>query len=149
MIDYLFWFPVVWVMSFVFHEYMHVFEHNRQTGRDCTVELWYPFEDSRWLWWVPSMHVVRHGIEPFPRLVELAGGLYTSFMHMLVICVYTILYGFVQSGFTFSVICVGLIQFFYGYYEMSYLSVLSRDDYMRGHYILYFVVFAMFCVVWF
>ena len=141
MFDYLFWFPVVWVLSFICHEFMHCFEHGRQDGRRCDIRL------ERW-YGIPTMCVYMSGVSINPRMVELAGGLYTSIVHFVVLLVYLIFFGFHQSAFVFSVICIGVVQYFYGYYEMLYLSKLEHDMYMVGHYIVYFIVISIFLIVW-
>lgn len=141
MIDYLFWFPLIWLLSFIFHEYMHCFEHLRQGGHSYEIELWTYRR-------IPSLRVMLHGVQRDPDMVKLAGGLYTSLVHLLILTLYIMVYGFNKTGFTFSIICIGLIQFCYGYYEMTYYNNIDDDEYMNGHYVLYGVVFMVFCLVW-
>ena len=139
--DYLIWFPLIWVLSFVFHEFMHCFEHMRQGGNSWKIQYW------SWKG-LPSMRVYLSGVQLNPASVHLAGGLYTSFFHLVVMCIYLLLFGFQQNGFVFSVCCIGLVQLFYGYYEMLYINMDDRNQYMLGHYILYGLVISVFCVVW-
>jgi len=142
MIDYVLWFFFIWVVSFVLHEFMHCFEHMRQGGKSYRIEFW------RWHG-LPSMRVYLSGVQRNPRMVELAGGLYTSVVHLLVLLIWLLLVDFGKSGFTYSLICVGLVQYFYGLYEMTYISRIHPDDYMVGHYLLYIFVICIFSVVWF
>lgn len=143
MIDYLFWFPIIWILSFILHEYMHCYEHLRQGGHSYHIE--------RWSWHgLPSMRVYLTGIQRDPDMVHLAGGLYTSCIHLVVFFIYVLTCGFHQSGFIYSIICIGLVQWFYGYFEMKCNHLISDDidTYMLGHYIVYFLVIAVFSVVW-
>ena len=141
MIDYLFWFPIIWILSFVCHEYMHCFEHMRQGGKSWKIQYW------SWHG-LPSMRVYLSGIQRDPDMVYLAGGLYTSLIHIIILTFWLLLVDSGKSGFTFSIICIGLVQFFYGYFEREYINMDDRNQYMLGHYILYGVVISVFSVVW-
>lgn len=141
-LPYLFWFITIWITSFFMHEYMHVLEHLRQGGHSYHIELY------RWHG-IPSMRVYLSGIQRAPWRVHLAGGLYTSILHLLVICIYIMLYGFRQSGFTYSLICIGLIQHCYGWFEMLNIDVMDRDDYMKVHYFLYMWCWIFVSLLWF
>jgi len=141
MIDYIFWFPIIWILSFVCHEYMHCFEHMRQGGKSWKIQYW------SWHG-LPSMRVYLSGVQRNPAMVHLAGGLYTSVIHLFVLMLWVLLYGFQQNGFVYSIVCIGLVQFFYGYYEMTYINRVNRDTYMKAHYIVYFLVISVFSIVW-
>ena len=113
---------------------MHAIEHVRQGGHSYHIEIWY-YKG------IPSMCVYLSGIQRKPYMVHLAGGLYTSFILLVTLFIYVLTYGFHLNGFTYSVMMLGCIQFFYGYYEMIYNHLIGSDvdSYMMGHYILYFV----------
>ena len=81
-------------------------------------------------------------------MVSFAGGMYTSFIHVLILIIYTICFGWCRNGFTFSLIGIGLIQFCYGYFEALFSGVLDDDEYFICHYMLYIVVGVVFVYVW-
>lgn len=142
MFDYL-WVIPVWILSFVCHEYMHLFEHLRQGNGGGYIKF-------RWWHGLPSMGAYLSHPKKDAVMVSLAGGLYTSLIHLLVLVGYVLINnGFVRNGFTFAVVGIGLIQFFYGYFEALFSGVLDDDEFFVCHYLLYFVVGFMFCIVWF
>jgi len=116
-------------------------EHYRQTGRWCTLEFW-SFKG------IPSMRVLCSGLQLDPDMFRLSGGLYTCFVHFFIFLSAVVLFGFEFNAFFFSIICVGLVQFYYGYYEQHYLGVLDRKDYMMWHYVLYGMVISVFSLIW-
>ena len=143
--NYLLYFLIVWFLSMLCHERMHAYEHYRQTGQTSKIKIWW------YMGCIPSMHVLfdttRCGFKD-RDMVLLSGGLYTSLCLFALAFVYMVFSGTLFSPLGYSLLCVGCVQFFYGYFEMQYLDKLYNIEYMKLHYLLYVVVLCWFSVLW-
>ena len=138
-IIYLLTFIITWILSWYTHELFHGYKHLLLGGSGYSIQL----SDNKL-----GLVIYYYGSNTDQRNVDLAGGLYTSILLggvLLLLAVFNLL-GY--NPWTYSVILCGIIQWTYGYYEWSYIRQVDSQQYTVGRYLLYFVVIAVFSVVW-
>ena len=118
---------LTWVGGFYLHELFHKWEAEAQ-GCTAEIELWNHKG-------IPSMYCTYHGTLADRSRFLLMGGLGSGLVLLLLsIALYNYWWAFVP------VFTVGLINLSYSYYEMKYRPILTLNDYMKWHYILYLIV---------
>lgn len=105
----------------LWHEFMHVLEAYRQGACEhCIFYRFSPFPAGFFSYW---------GDIRSKSLVSLAGGLYTSLLCFFCMFLFPLFMG------VFFIL--GWVQLCYGVFEMRFISVLSKRDYVRYKYVLY------------
>lgn len=133
-------FPIIWVMSWITHELMHALECKRQGAGEATI--YYYFYGG----WIPALQYKYMGIIENKKLVNLAGGLYTGIL-LLIIGLYA---GYTPTQYDLNIeaafIIIGVLQLVYGLFEWKYLGVLRHDLYMKRHYQLYAAILIIMII---
>jgi len=138
MINYLLALVLAWIIGFVVHEYGHYIEASFQ-GCSSSIRLWF------YRGWIPSLRCDYSGTISNRNRFLLSGGLVAG-----VVCVFLATLMFMYSrSLAYGFGAVGTINLFYAWYEVSYLDSVDRDNYMKGHYLLYFIVWFIFTFLWY
>jgi len=135
---------------------MHGIEHIRQGGTGYRIKFtWYKIGILP----IPSMYILFEGEHKNRSMVLLAGGLYTSVLLFVTAFLFyfsIIMHTSETQGkwiadyeILYALLLNGVVQWFYGYYEMIFLDKVEHKSYMLGHYVVYVVVITVFTVGWF
>ena len=139
-------FLLIWICSFILHEYMHALEYRRQGGHGYHINL---VVNYLWRIPIPGMTITTDDDIPHRTMYLLSGGLYTSILHLFAVILYILSFGFQHTIVLFSLISIGVTQWFYGYHEQLFLDYLDRSDYHISRYCLYVVVVGVCGWFWY
>lgn len=121
----------VWVLSFLFHELMHCWEAHKQGATNTHINVLISKLSMTTNW--------SGKIQDYYR-IKIAGGLYTSFLMMLLS---TLSWFYGGRLFTISFMSIGFVQLVYSFYEMNYLHEIPRKKYDLGRYALYLITVSI------
>jgi len=134
MIDYILAFIILWIISFMVHEFGHVFGAMLSGGK-ADIKIW-NYKG------IPSMMTVPYGtINKF--LFDIFGGLLPAIMFTVL----ALISGY--STLRYSFVTIAFIQYAYAIYETLLINKLPRDEYMKYHYVLYLVVGVIATVLYY
>ena len=131
-------FGIFWVLGAIGHELFH--------GIACAIQG-YRFRIE--IWWfnltkkikLPSMRTIPVEMESLPNedLFYYLGGIGLGGTFTLV----SLIFYFIYAPLFIVLFIIGVMHFFYGIYEGSYIRKLSLNEYMKYHYILYSIGFII------
>ena len=128
MIDVLFWFLVVWIFGFIFHEYCHLWAAKLQ---GCNGKIVINFYKGI----IPSLQYQLFGTPRNITMIDFAGGLGTA----AILLPLSLIMNFVYTPLMIACFLVGLVNLTYGIYEGLLIRKLDYNTYMKWHYVLYAV----------
>ena len=136
LIETIFLFPIIWILGFVLHEYMHLMEAVAQDA-DRYSEFW-------WQGKLPSIRTVITGKLRDPYSFKFAGCFYTAFIFIIL----AILVYMYSLPIHFCLMTTGMANLIYAFYEQKYLWEIPLDRYMRYHYLIYLLVIVLMVFIY-
>ena len=125
-------FILLWIVSMVIHEIGHVLGA-KLTGGNARIEFWNWYD-------IPSMRVTPFGNYD-DEVFKIAGGAFAFFVYIIPIVIPNLPIYLYYPLFT-----IAIIQGIYGIYEWNFLGKIKMDNYMKWHYVLYFVVWLFLTI---
>ena len=112
---------------------MHLLEAKRQGGNGSIKFRWYNG--------IPGYIIYIRNVKNI-RLVDFAGGIYSS----IILITLALIFRLISFPIYFSLMLVGVVNFFYGIYEGIFIRKMDAKSYMKFHYLIYLMVTIIYFI---